>query len=93
MAAETTELETWELLKDCSNMTKEIHIQWTPGHAKLRGNDSADRTARLATRLDQTLQPLDTGSYQTKHYTKLEKINQPRKYPTSREHTVKPERN
>ena len=38
---------------------KEIHIQWVPGYAKLQGNEYADKVARLATKVDQTLQPLD----------------------------------
>ena len=64
VARETTELETWELLKGCSNLVEELHIQWRSGHLKLEGNESADRVARLTTKLNQTLQHLDFSSTQ-----------------------------
>ena len=65
VAGEISELETWDLLKDCSDLMEELHIQWVPRRAKPEGNQSADRVAQLATKLDQTLQPLDFSSTQT----------------------------
>ena len=64
VARETTEVETWKLLSNCSNIAKHIHIQWIPGHARLASNYAADRIARLASRLEQDSQPIDMSSAQ-----------------------------
>ena len=62
VARSENEIEIWKLIASNSEITTTIHIQWIPGHANLYANETADKTAKLATKLEQKDQPIDIST-------------------------------
>ena len=43
-------LDILQIMKDLQQSGTEVKVQWTPGHAEIAGNETADRLAKEAAR-------------------------------------------